>query len=775
MTKATSLAWAAQNLIDICRVPSFIELGVNEWRADRIDCLRRVTHAFRCDQLVAVRSSSAREDTFESTNAGRYLSRLNVNPANQSEIEYAIDEVVASMDEVGSEAENDSVIVQEMVLDVALSGAATTWNVRTGAPYFVITFESNGDTSAVTSGRVTPQHVELRHRAPTELLPPKLRPLVSLLYYLLTDRPATPVEIEFAIQADLTVNLLQVRELRGIHVSLHGEAEEFILAKADVERLLEGAPNCLSDMSDWNPAEMIGEAPRDLAFSLYRELITSASWRIARRRFGYFSEAGKELMHRIGARPYIDVRASLSSLTPAIVDAGARGRLVDMNIESIKGDETSHRRIEFDIAISCVGFATRHRLSQRYADVLSEIELEAYYDAIRELTMNAIAGSSAIALDSIEARLRRLDRCMDTMTSEPVDHKWLDLNVLHTTGRPLAIEFAMSARHAFIAESILRDLIDNDVVTEQEVGLFRQSVRTIAHSFIVDAERLLSGDYEEGSFRRRYGHLRPGTYDIRSLPYALYSFQEVFRGFRRDASTVTYSLLPPTRERMLSALSMVELPVSPGLLFSYIQKAIRLREYGKFIYSRFVSLMLEDAASLGSRLGLTRDEISYLPIAEIRHQLTAGRDVRAFSELVRRSRERYEARARVTTPSFMSKTDDLLLARGDITRISFIGMGRIRAANVAIDDLTQPTSAVAGCIVCVERADPGYDWLLAAGVLGIVTRYGGPNAHLAVRCAELAIPAAIGCGEALFRRLVVSKWIEIDCGSGIVRPASYQP
>ena len=43
----------------------------------------------------------------------------------------------------------------------------------------------------------------------------------------------------------------------------------------------------LGQMPDWNPAEMIGYQPNNLAYSLYHELITKESWSIARKKMGY--------------------------------------------------------------------------------------------------------------------------------------------------------------------------------------------------------------------------------------------------------------------------------------------------------------------------------------------------------------------------------------------------------------------------------------------------------------------------------------------------------
>ena len=40
---------------------------------------------------------------------------------------------------------------------------------------------------------------------------------------------------------------------------------------------------------------------------------------------------------------------------------------------------------------------------------------------------------------------------------------------------------------------------------------------------------------------------------------------------------------------------------------------------------------------------------------------------------------------------------------------------------------------------------------------------------MAIRCAELSVPAAIGCGEQIFERLKDAPRIELDCAGGVVK------
>jgi phosphoenolpyruvate-protein kinase (PTS system EI component) len=72
---------------------------------------------------------------------------------------------------------------------------------------------------------------------------------------------------------------------------------------------------------------------------------------------------------------------------------------------------------------------------------------------------------------------------------------------------------------------------------------------------------------------------------------------------------------------------------------------------------------------------------------------------------------------------------------------------------------------VTGAIVLIPSADPGYDWLLARDIAGLVTMFGGANSHMAVRAAELRLPAAIGVGELRYQSLETARAVRLDCAS----------
>jgi len=53
--------------------------------------------------------------------------------------------------------------------------------------------------------------------------------------------------------------------------------------------------------------------------------------------------------------------------------------------------------------------------------------------------------------------------------------------------------------------------------------------------------------------------------------------------------------------------------------------------------------------------------------------------------------------------------------------------------------------------------------LFSKNIAGLVTQFGGANSHMAIRCAELGIPAVIGAGEKNFSEWSKYESATIDC------------
>ena len=72
---------------------------------------------------------------------------------------------------------------------------------------------------------------------------------------------------------------------------------------------------------------------------------------------------------------------------------------------------------------------------------------------------------------------------------------------------------------------------------------------------------------------------------------------------------------------------------------------------------------------------------------------------------------------------------------------------------------------LSGKIILIENADPGFDFLFSYKIKGLITKYGGSNSHMAIRCMELGLPAIIGVGDMIYEDFVNSKKVYIDCNN----------
>ena len=97
-------------------------------------------------------------------------------------------------------------------------------------------------------------------------------------------------------------------------------------------------------------------------------------------------------------------------------------------------------------------------------------------------------------------------------------------------------------------------------------------------------------------------------------------------------------------------------------------------------------------------------------------------------------------------------------------RPNFITSDVVTGEVVCLED--DNTQDVAGKIVVIQKADPGFDWIFAKGIKGFITKYGGVASHMAIRCAEFNIPAAIGCGDVIYNRVCSQDRIILDCRKG---------
>lgn len=264
----------------------------------------------------------------------------------------------------------------------------------------------------------------------------------------------------------------------------------------------------------------------------------------------------------------------------------------------------------------------------------------------------------------------------------------------------------------------------------------------------------------------KYGHLRPGSYNIISLRYA--DRQDIFEGASRIAcegnEIYNFELTPSERSSLEKLLEEANLPYNPDYILRYAKKAIFGRELAKFIFSRNLSDVLELIAYWAQSLGLSREDAAHIPvqsILDLNYRIGTRDTKTCFSELVSANKEEYKNWRPIKLSYLIRSERDIFIVPQHRAAPNFFGLGSARAPAVLLQSDSSCDIVLTGKIVLIENADPGFDWIFTRKPAGLVTKFGGANSHMTIRCSEYGLPAAIGVGEHLFERLSSAKIGEI--------------
>lgn len=736
-----------------------------DWRRDPNMIVEEVLQAFSGRSLI-VRSSSKLEDTHEASMAGVFASVIGI-ACDASAVGRAIEEVFQSYT-YGALPE-DQVLIQPMVDKVSVSGVVFSADIATGAPYIVLNYDDfSGRTDTVTGGGKS-KLIYLRRHGESSLRSPRFRRLIEVVYRIEKIAGEIPLDIEFCIDVDDVIYILQVRPLAvpGVWAGLDNgvfherleRLERDIASMMDATPAVVGSRTVFGEMPDWNPAEIIGRTPTPLAVSLYERLITNSAWSQARVKMGY-RPVRRPLMVMLEGHPYIDVRLSLNSFLPADLPEDLAGRVIDEQLSYLESNVDAHDKLEFEVAITSWDFNLTERLDRLRAAGMTDEEVAAVEDAIKGHTLRLISDWRR----GVSAELTELQKLSAYLANTPSDPLESVEGVLERTKAAGTIPFAVLARHAFIAVALFKSLVARGALSEERYNAFLASISTVTTDFVNDGAAFAAGDLSEAVYLERYGHLRPGTYDIRIKSYREapehYLPYKVVNPIKHAPFTFSYT----ERRAIADFMATNAFTIDADDLVDYAATVIAGREKAKFEFTRGLSLALDRLLDWGRAKGLTRDDLSFLRLEEA----MSDAPMPALRETIDAARQRLEASRLIRLPAVITQPSDCDVVRVPLGKPTFVSGNRVSGPIFLLKNDVVGGS-LDGCIVAVESADPGYDWIFSHSILGLITKYGGANSHMAIRCAEFGLPAAIGCGERTFEAAVAAGRVELDCAGDTIR------
>jgi len=770
-----------------CTIPPFTYYSRKDWMMKSNSLLEMISSSYH-SYPVAVRSSAICEDGLGQSNAGAFESVLNVNPDKATDLREAIERVFSSYSEYD---ESDQVLIQQMITGIAVSGVILTRFVDDGSPYYVLNYDDEtGQTDSITGGKGVHKTVMVYRKYKEEYCDShRIRKMLTLAQEIEEICGWIPLDIEFAINHDGIVYLLQVRRIStvgGWHPDTEHRVSRIIpQVECFVEDLsarrkgLFGISSLFGNMSDWNPAELIGPIPSPLAASLFRKLISSNVWSIARSQMGYRQIPQTELMVLIGGRGYIDVRASFNSFLPKGIQDDIGEKLINAWLSRLSENPCLHDKVEFEIAHTVLDFTFDTVFAERYPDILTQEETCFFKACLQKFTNNTLNmttfGSLPMALDKINTLAEKQSNgALLIKTESPVALASFIAHLLDDCIQYGTIPFSIIARHGFISETLLRSAIERGAITKERVAEFKASFKTIMGELALDTRAVCEGSLDEVVFFERYGHLRPGTFDIMSPCYRDRS--DLFDNCNITDITgdkAIFNLKNEEEQKLNTLLHEIGVDtIDARGIFKYAQAAICGREYGKFVFSRSLSAALEVIASWGEFYALGREDLSYLTIENIIDNCyTSTRDEKTsfLMQIVDQARIG-QSFAKLLKLSYLIRgVRDIHVVPIHRSDPNFITQKKIERPCKYLNATMFNSGSLKDFIICIDNADPGFDWIFSKGIAGLITKYGGANSHMAIRCSELQLPAAIGCGEDLFERVKKSQKVILNCESRVIR------
>ena len=292
----------------------------------------------------------------------------------------------------------------------------------------------------------------------------------------------------------------------------------------------------------------------------------------------------------------------------------------------------------------------------------------------------------------------------------------------------------------------------------QDKLLFLSSIKTVVSEMNLDLTKL-----SKSKFIDKYGHLRPSTYDVNSINY-----EDGYGVYFSNKSKIKrhkqhFKLSNLQKKLIAKLLKREKIDISVLKLISFMKKAISEREKVKFYFSKNIDLVFRMLKKIGLRNDIKESDLCFLDIRtilDLYYNLELQDIKNKLNNEIRNNKINYKHNNLVKLPKNLLSNSDVFYFTEKFPKSNFVGSGDVTGEIIHIEKITD--TKFDDKIVCIASADPGYDYIFSKKIKGLITMFGGINSHMAIRCSELNIPAAIGVGERLFNEVKNSKNIRLN-------------
>ena len=783
-TSKSNILKFLQSRLKYSKIERILDFTVDDWNKNKNQILQQVKSTFYKKKVI-IRSSAIGEDSDYSSEAGSYESILNINSSSRTQLISAINKVIKSYAHKKNFNLKNQILIQTQAVDIITSGVIFSRTPDNGAPYYVINFEDGISTIGVTHGSVG-NTIKIARHLGIKAIGEKWKSLLQSVKEIETVVQSNSLDIEFGITKNSTIVIFQVRPITSILKSVSTLDKKIIkLINKNKNQFLslknqKTISNNLifSDMTDWNPAEIIGNNPKPLDYSLYDFLIMSDAWYKGRELLGYKNFFPHSLMKKFGNKPYVDNRYSFYSLIPEKFNRKLSKKLLTFYLEKLQSNPQLHDKVEFEILFTCYDFTLDDRLKELRGCNFTKNEIQKIRNELFSFTEEIIKNFpywKDYCTKSIDKMYdnRLVVPKINRKSSTYMDKLSIAESLLKDCKNFGTIPFSLMARIAFISSIIIKSLSKKNIFTEKLIHEFMNSLETPLSKFQNDLTKYYENKITKESFLKKYGHLRPGTYDI---TIDRYDRENKFLENITFQQHHTRKPISYFSRKFQKTSSINEFDIDPESFFLFLKDSIILRENLKFEFTQNLSNAIELIADAGKDLGFFRDDLSYLEIDKILknyRKLPKNEFINYLKICINKNKNCFRLNNYLVLPSFISSEKDFDIINLRIAKPNFITQKSVTSNLVNLDKKTHDTN-FNNKIILLEHADPGFDWIFTRNPSGLITKYGGVASHMSIRCSELNLPAAIGCGSIIYDQIKDASKILLDCKNQQIIPLEFE-
>ena len=733
-------------------VPPFLKYTKEHYYKNKERVLSKVLKKFNKQKLI-IRSSSKDEDNLNQSNAGKYDS-YQLNDLNEINIQKYSDKVFKKM------RNKDQIIFQKYINKPDYAGVIFTREINSNAPYYSINLDTSGKTDTITSGAKGSKIKNViicknyLHKSKYK----KLLATVRDIELIINDNR---LDIEFCVK-NKKIFILQCRPLKRVKSKVDDKLVFSALKNIENKfsnlqkspSKLAGKFTVFSNMSDWNPAEMIGVKPSLLSLSLYSELITDNVWSEHRKDYLYQNVKPNPLMVNFLGCPYIDLRVDFNSFLPVDLKKTTKKKIINYLLKRVNKNPELHDKIEFELIETFFDFDSRSKIRK----FLDNKDTNEYINSLKKLTNNYL---NTNLLDKEINKIEKLKIKQDNIVSgkrNSIENIFFLINDCKDYG---TLPFSGIARCAFVATKILRTLVTYKILDEKDYNLFFESINNVQKKI----NNLLLNS-SKNSFFKEFGHLRPMTYSITSQNY-----QEGFKNYFNIKNlelkkTKRFQISKKKKDKINKIFRENRIKRNANNFFKFAKNAIFYREYSKLVFSRSIDLVFKELIKLGSKIDIKRNDLEYISIKDMLNyynNLDVYKLKKIMKQNIRQNKLQYEITKKLEIPDFIRSKNDFYEFEKSTVKPNYVQSKEITGKIIEISNVKNFNKQdLKNKIILLDSADPGYDFIFSFKILGLITKYGGANSHMSIRCIDEGITAAIGVGDLLYLSLNNAKTVNIN-------------